>query len=249
MPLLYLLGTGAALSDGTRTTTMLAFAANASVLVVDCGGDVVQRLLAAGVTLEQIEALILTHEHPDHVGGFALFMERIWLAGRRRPIDVYGPAPALSQARRVWEAFNTAGWSGVPEIRWHDVPLSEGVTVLENEVWRVLASPGTHSVPVIGIRVEDRARGGVVAYSSDTERSDAIARLADAADILVHEATKESFRGHTTYEDAAHVARQAGVGRLILVHLPPDARAADLADARKSFSPIQLGADGDCWNF
>jgi ribonuclease Z len=249
MAMLYLLGTGAALSDGARTTTMLAFVATESVLVVDCGGDVVQRLLAEHIDLNHLEALIITHEHPDHVGGFPLFMERIWLAGRRRPIDVYGPAPALSQARRIWEAFNTGGWQGVPEIHWHEVPLAEGAPVLENEVWKVSAAPGTHSVPVIGIRVEDRAGGGAVAYSSDTERSDAIARLADGADILVHEATKESFRGHTTYEDAAHVARQAGVGRLVLVHLPPNARAADLADARKSFSPIQLGADGDCWNF
>jgi len=249
MAKLYLLGTGAALSDGSRTTTMLAFASKESVLVVDCGGDVVQRLLAAGIDLDHIQALFLTHEHPDHVGGFPLFMERIWLAKRRRPIDVYGPAPALSQARRIFEAFDTAGWEGMPEIRWHDVPLTERTPVLEDEIWRVSASPGTHSVPVIGLRVEELAGGGVVAYSSDTERSDAIARLADGADILVHEATKESFRGHTTYEDAAHIARQAGVGRLILVHLPPDARAADLSDARSSFSPIQLGADGDCWHF
>ena len=69
MPTLHLLGTGAALSDPHRTTTMLAFQGNGSVIVVDCGGDVVQRLMQAGVPLDQIEALIVTHEHADHAGG------------------------------------------------------------------------------------------------------------------------------------------------------------------------------------
>ena len=101
MATLYLLGTGAGLSDGSRTTNMLAFSDQQSSLVVDCGGDVVQRMQAANIDLATITALIITHEHPDHVSGFPLFMEKIWLAGRRHPIPVYGPEAALSQARRT----------------------------------------------------------------------------------------------------------------------------------------------------
>ncbi len=248
MPTLHLLGTGAALSDASRTTTMLAFQKEDSVIVVDCGGDVVQRLLAVRVPLDEIEALILTHEHPDHVSGFPLFMEKIWLAERRRPIRVYGPEAALSQARRIFEEFNTRGWEGMPEIQWKKVPLEEGAAVLENEHWRITAAPGKHSVPVIGVRVEDRERGGVVAYSADTERSDAIARLADGADILVHEASGD-FSGHTTVQDAAHVAAQANDGRLILVHLPPEIPADDLQEARECFPNIELGKDGAHFEF
>ena len=98
MPTLHLLGTGAAFSDPSRTVTMLAFESGGSVVVVDCGGDVVQRLLTAGIGPDQVEALIVTHEHADHAGGFPLFMEKIWVGGRRRPIPVYGIAPALAQA-------------------------------------------------------------------------------------------------------------------------------------------------------
>jgi len=90
MAQLHLLGTGAALSGPDRTTTMLAFSAGHSVVVVDCGGDVVQRLLAAGLDPNAISLLVLTHAHPDHVSGFPLFMEKIWLAKRRRPIPVFG---------------------------------------------------------------------------------------------------------------------------------------------------------------
>ena len=243
MAVLHLLGTGAAFSDARRTTTMLAFQAPGSVVVVDCGADVVQRLLAAGIDLDDVQALIVTHEHADHAAGFPLFMERIWLAGRRRPIDVYGIARALAQARRCWEVFETGGWEGVPEIRWHEVPLAEGALVLEDERWRITAAPGIHGVPVIGLRVEDRVDGGCAAYSCDTEPADAIERLSHGADLLVHEATGDS-KGHTSNEDAARVAMRAGAERLVLVHLPPDVNDDDLADARRIFPDVQFGEDG-----
>lgn len=248
MAILHLLGTGAGFSGGDRTTTMLAFATPGSVLVVDCGGDVVHRLLASGVALDQIEAMIVTHEHPDHVGGFPLFMEKIWLSGRRRPIPVYGPEAALSQARRTFESFNTSSWKGMPEIQWHSVPLEEGATVLEDEHWRVSAAPGIHSVPVIGLRVESRETGRIVAYSCDTERSDAIARLASGANILVHEGTG-GFSSHASMQDAADIAVGAGVEQLILVHLPPEIPAADLEAARQRFPAVELGADGAHYPF
>lgn len=247
MATLHLLGTGAALSDASRTTTMLAFEDGESVLVVDCGGDVVQRLLAAEVELDHVQALVVTHEHPDHVSGFPLFMEKIWLAQRRRPIPVYGPAPALSQARRVFEAFDTSGWKGLPEIRWREVPLEEGASVLEDDRWKVTASPGTHSVPVIALRVEAKG-GGSVAYSCDTERSDAVTRLARGADVLVHEASGD-YGGHTTAEGAARVAAEAGAGRLVLVHLPPEVGEEELRAARGHFERTELGEDGARYGF
>jgi ribonuclease Z len=248
MAVLHLLGTGAAFSDARRTTTMLAFQAPGSVVAVDCGADLVQRLLAAGIGLEELQALIVTHEHADHAGGFPLFMERIWLAGRRRPMDVYGIAPAIAQARRCWEAFDTAGWKDVPEILWHEVALEEGAAVLESEHWRITAAPGTHSVPVIGIRVESRAGGGCVAYSCDTEPSDAIERLSRGAEILVHEASG-GFKGHTSNEDAARIAQRAGAGRLVLVHLPPDVQDGNLAQARSIFPRVEFGQDGGRYDF
>lgn len=243
MPTLHLLGTGAALSDAGRTTTMLAFQAENSAIVVDCGGDVVHRLLAADVPLDHIEALIVTHEHPDHVAGFPLFMEKIWLAQRKHPIAVYGPAAAIAQAQRCFDAFEAGGWKDVPQIEWHEVPLEQGAEVLTTDRWRITAAPGDHSVPVIGIRVEDVHGGGSVVYSADTEPTDGIVQLARAATILVHEATGE-FAGHSTMWDAAKAAAAAEVERLILVHLPPGAGGAELQTARQQFANMELGSDG-----
>jgi len=244
MAVLHLLGTGAAFSDASRTTTMLAFEHMGHTLVVDCGGDVIQRLLVSGVELESIEALIVTHEHADHAGAFPLFMEKLWLSGRSRPIAVYGIEPAIAQARRAWESFDTRTWTGVPEIQWHRVDHEPGALVLRNERWHVTATPGTHSVPVVGIRVE-AAGAGVAAYSCDTAFSEAIVEMSKGADIRVHEAQKLSFPGvHTSYAEAARAAFESGARRLILVHLPPGASEADLEEPRRTFARTELGVDG-----
>ena len=249
MAVLHLLGTGSAFADASRTTTMLAFENGGRTLVVDCGGDVIQRLLVSGVDLAGIEGMIVTHEHADHVGGFPLFMEKLWLSGRRDPIPVYGIEPAIDQARRGWEAFDTKSWKGVPEIQWHRVEHEPGAEVLRNERWHVTAAPGIHPVPVVGLRVE-AAGGGVVAYSCDTDPSPEITKLAAGADILVHEAQKQSTPGvHSTYEQAAEVALHCGARRLVLVHLPPGVVDDDLADARKIFEHTELGHDGGRYEF
>src|SRR5918998_1159072 len=88
-------------------------------------GDASQRLLVSGLHPDSIEAMIVSHEHADHAGGFPLFMEKIWLAGRGRPIPVYGIEPAISQARRAFESFDTSDWEGMPKIEWHEVALEE----------------------------------------------------------------------------------------------------------------------------
>lgn len=242
MPTLHLLGTGAAVSDPHRTTTMLAVTDGRSSIIVDCGGDVLQRVMAAGIDVDSIEALIITHEHPDHAGGFPLFMEKIWLSGRSRTISVFGISSAIDQARRSFEAFNTSTWTGMPEIEWNEVALEEGAAVLDDGTWHVTATPGTHGIPVIGLRFAHNESPASVTYSCDTRPSDSIMRLASGTDILVHEATGEG-PWHSSPEEAARIAAQAGARKLILVHLPPGLTESDLGKARKVFAETYLGEE------
>lgn len=238
MPTLHFLGTGSAATDPHRTTTMLAFEHPGSIVVVDCGGDLVQRLQASGLPLGQVSALILTHEHPDHVAGFPLMMQKLWLAGRRDSLPVHGIAPALAQARKCFGAFDTSGWEGLPEVRWLEFPHRAGAVVLDAAPWRITATPSLHGVPAAALRLEHLPTGRVCVYSGDTEPSDEIAAFARGAHLLIHEATG-SFPGHSTAGDAARIAASSGAGVLYLVHLPPESHldSACLAAAREIFGP------------
>jgi len=242
MAMLHLLGTGAAFSDGDRTTTMLAVSGPGSTVVIDCGGDVVPRLLAHGLELDSVAALIVTHEHADHVSGFPLMMERLWLAGRTRPLDVYGPPSAIAQVRRLHDSFDTSPWPGYPGVVYHEVDLVEGAPVFVNDDWESVAAPGKHAVPTMGVRIRDRHEGGVMAYSGDTEPAESIAHLASHADVLVHEATGDA-PGHSSAVAAARIARRAGARRLVLVHLGPGT-GGRAAAARGGSIDASLAHDG-----
>src|SRR6056297_3486269 len=244
MGVLHVLGSGAAYSDGGRTTTMLALEGPSGVVVVDCGGDAIQRVLAHGLDPLAITALIVTHEHADHVSGLPLMMERLWLAGRRAPLPVIGIEPAIDQASRVHDAFDTAAWTDYPGIATRSVPHEVDVLLHEDDDWRITASPGTHAVPVVGLRCEARS-GAVVAYSSDTAYDARIVDLALDADLLLHEASGTS-RVHASACEAARVAVEANAGRLVLVHLPPgfDEHGEDMRCARSTFPATEAGFDG-----
>jgi len=246
----HLLGTGAALSGKDRTTTMLAIEGEETLLLVDCGADAVQRLLVQELDPADVTGLIVTHEHADHVGGFALLMERLWLAGHTDEFHVFGIRPAIDQARRVHDAFDTSGWPNYPRVVYHEVEREAGAPVVTTPDFEITAVPGDHAVPAIGLRVRDRRGDGVMTYSSDTERSATVARAASGAQLLVHEASG-SFPGHSTASEAAEVAAQAGVDRLVLVHLPPypGEGADELAAARELFEATEFGFDGAHYEF
>ncbi|MFO0960065.1 MAG: MBL fold metallo-hydrolase [Isosphaeraceae bacterium] len=241
---LHLLGTGAGLSDPHRTTTMLAFALGGETIAVDCGGDLAQRLLAAGRPLDSLKALILTHEHADHVNGFPLLVERLWLSGRKQPLPIVGPPSAIDQAVRLWKSYDTSDWEGLFELDPRPVAMEGRPEIYRDAGWLIESMPVQHGrIPAIGLRVE--AGGSSIAYSGDTGPCDAVAALAERADILVHEATGGDFSGHSSAVQAAEIARKAGARRLLLVHLPPSAYLTGeiLDQARRIFPATERGEE------
>ena len=248
---LLLLGTGAALTDGSREPTMLALRGRQSTVLIDCGANPIRQLQQLNVPLDSIERLILTHAHPDHTSGFGLLVEMLWLSGRRRPLPVHGLAEVLDLARRLFAQWDTRGWPGLPELEWHPVSTETGAALAMGADFELTAAPGIHSVPVIGLRARDLHGGGVLAFSADGEPSPGIQALAQNADLLVHEATGV-YPGHSTAEGAAELARAAGARRLVLAHLAAGANdlQAQAGAASKIFGgPVFIGRDLDRYEF
>ena len=238
----YLLGTGAAHSNAGRTTTMICVHSDSSTLVIDCGGDAVARMQRVGMDVDTIQALFLTHEHIDHVGGFPLFYKKLWLSGRRRPLPVYGPAAAIVQAARCFATYDTRAFEGLPPVVWHTINPEADGAVYSDQSWIVHAAPGCHGVPVVGLRITSKSSGGTMTYSSDTSPSEAITNLAHGSALLFHEATGAQ-PGHSTALQAAQTAKDAKAQRLVLVHLPPHLPASDLSAAQQEFAPMELGSE------
>ncbi|HIG73389.1 MAG TPA: MBL fold metallo-hydrolase [Bacteroidetes bacterium] len=238
----HLLGTGASVSGVDRTTTMLAFECEGRFFLVDCGADATREMVRAGLDPTEVAAIVLTHEHPDHISGFALLIEKLWLLGRRAPLPIFGPESALRVAEACFGVYTTDKWDGLPERIYHPVPPELGAPVFRDETFTVTAAPVEHPVPTIGLRVE--AGGRTVAYSADTAQHDNVARLAAGVDVLIHEGTGSLPGVHASPEEAAETARDAGVSRLVLVHVPPGVTDEGLSEARAVFPETEWGVDG-----
>ena len=274
---LVLLGTkgGPAIRPGrTSMPTATLLEIGGRRVVIDCGLGVTRGLVDAGMDLRDLDLVVVTHLHSDHVLELGPLLHTAWTAGLSRPVEVVGPPGTAA----VWEGFLASMRYDVA-LRVEDEgrpDLRALVSVREHEEGPVaLDGLAAESLRVEHPPVTDcfawafEAGGWRVALSSDTAPFRPLIAFARGADVLVHEAMLASGvdrlvartsggerlrahirRAHTEAADAARIAREAGVGHLVLHHLIPadDPEVAEedwLAAVRPHFDgPVTVGRDG-----
>ena len=244
---LIVLGSSASVPDAEHDTVSLALQGSDWAVLVECGGSPLQKLAQLGIGLEELQALILSHQHPDHIYGLPALVQGLWIGGRENPLPIYGPAQALDRAMALLELLDLADREGMFAVEWRPVPLREGREVGKWGEIRISAAPVVHgSNDTLALRFENMETGRAAVYSADTEPCGALVRLAAGADLLLHEATGE-YPGHSTPAEAAEVAREAGVARLALIHYP--VRGVNLEAWRLGAAefpgPVTLAQEGD----
>lgn len=244
MAKLTILGSAAAVPDLDHENVYMVFEGEKSALLIDCAGSPMARLQAAGIDLDKLGSLIVTHHHPDHIYGVPSLLLGLRMFGRRAPLDIFGIRGSLAV---IWGTMDLLGWQKWPNpfpVERHEVEMREGALVVDSDEFEVRVTPTKHSLPSIGLRVVSKATDGVVGYSADTEPCDAFVRLAQGADILIHESTGD-YVGHSTAAQAGAVARRCGAKKLVLIHYPIDADFESLRwEAEKEFGgPVELAED------
>jgi ribonuclease Z len=217
MAKLIVLGSSYVIPDETHENTHLALLGTSDIVLVDCPGRVMIRLRRAGLDVERVGDIILTHFHPDHVDGVPMLIMELWLRSRKRPMRFYGLAHCLQRIKHLMDDYDQAQWPGLFPISYHPVEDRPDAPVLENADYRITATPVKHFVPTIGLRVEDKETGHLLAYSCDTEPCPGTLHLAANADLLIHEAAGTGL-GHSNAAQAGVAAREAHAKRLALIH-------------------------------
>jgi ribonuclease BN (tRNA processing enzyme) len=243
--------------------------------VVDCGYGVARQLVLAGVPLDTLRRVFITHHHSDHNADYGNLMLLAWASGLRSSVDTYGPPPIAWMRDRFLElnaydirtrTQNEARTPFAELFRVHE--FSQPGVVFEDERLRVTATLVRHPpvVPSFAYRFDTHERSIVI--SGDTAHSPELIKLAEGADVLVHEAlyplavealvarvpNAQSLlshlqSSHTAAEDVGRVAAAAGVATLVLSHLVPadDPQVTDalwLEAAREHFTgTVIVGRD------
>jgi ribonuclease Z len=198
-----LCGTGSPLADPTRASACTAVIAGGHFVLVDAGPGSWRNVATERLPRARLEAVLLTHFHSDHIGEVGEATLQSWVAGRTRPLTVYGPpgvaqviegfqqAYALDVQYRVAhhgpEAMPPA--AGVPTAQTVELSNPSGAApVFEGDGLRITAFAVDHApvAPAYGYRFDYRGRSVVI--SGDTKKSGNLIQHARAADLLVHEA-------------------------------------------------------------
>ena len=110
---LVLLGTGTPNADPDRSGPAVAVIVNQTPYLIDFGPGVVRRAAAAyeqgveGLEICRLNRAFVTHLHSDHTAGYPDLILTPWVLGRRRPLEVYGPAGLQAMTEHILRAIHT----------------------------------------------------------------------------------------------------------------------------------------------
>jgi ribonuclease Z len=220
MERLTILGSAYAIPNPNQDNSHLLVQTSNRVLLIDCGNHPVVKLDRAGVSINSITDLVITHFHSDHVGSLPLLLMDMWLEKRKDVLRIYGLEFTLERIQRLLELFDWQKWAERFPVEFIQLSDSNESWLMNDDTIRITSLPMKHLVPSVGLRMEFPARQFTAVYTSDTEPVENVVRLARGADVLIHEAAGDS-RGHTSPAKAGEAAAAAGVKHLVLIHYDP----------------------------
>lgn len=238
-------GTGTASLRLRRRQSCVVVETGAETLVFDLGFRAVRGMRRAGIHPSDVDRVFFTHFHGDHTIDVVpfLFWRRFGTGGATppRPLSMSGPEPFL----RFWRSWGR--WlPGVHPAEISELPRDHGGT-LELPGCVLTWAPSDHRPESVAYRL-DSDQGSFV-YTGDTGYTKPVVELARGADTVLIDCTfpdDRPFPGHLTPSGVARVASEAGVGRVVLTHISPQAERLDLISqvARGYAGEVIVAEDG-----
>jgi len=178
-------------------------------LLIDAGPDFRQQMLRANI--ENLDAILLTHQHKDHTAG--LDDVRAFNYINKRAVDIYAEERVHKALKCEFSyAFDVNRYPGLPEFALHPIdeePFRIGeVDILPIRVWHA-------RLPVLGFRMGD------VAYITDANRIEEkeFEKLKDLSVLVLSAVTYKQHVSHFNLVEAIEVAQKVGAKKTYLTHL------------------------------
>jgi ribonuclease BN (tRNA processing enzyme) len=240
------LGSGTCIPVPARGAPGYLLSIGGTPILVDAGPGTLARLSAAGVSYRDLALVLVSHLHPDHTLDLVtLFQANNATPGFHRtlPLSLIGCKELSFFLSRVFEIYD-----GIqPEGYALDIREMGAETASYPPGWKLTTGLSGHTPWSLCFRFEYEGR--TLAYSGDATVHGDLVRIATGADLLLCECSLPdgwSTPDHLSARDVGAIAREAGVGHVVLTHLYPPSQDADVvAQVRRSYDgQVTLAHDG-----
>ncbi|HEY3025312.1 MAG TPA: MBL fold metallo-hydrolase [Pyrinomonadaceae bacterium] len=244
-----LLGTkgGPRVGEAGRSNPSTLILINDVPYVVDCGYGTSRQLLAAGISLNRVRYIFITHHHSDHNLEYGPLFYNSWITGLPVHVDAYGPSGLRKMTQDFFSYMKfdidtRIVDEGRPDPRKMIFPheFNKPGLVMQNDDVKVTTCLVRHPPIKQAYAYRFDAKDRSVVISGDTAYAPELAEFAKGADVLVHEVMylpgveallqrlpnakrlrEHLMAAHTLPEDVGRIAERAGVKTLVLSHFVP----------------------------
>ena len=233
-------GSGDAFASGGRFQTCIHLKADgAESLLVDCGATSLVALKRSEIDPASIGHVAITHLHGDHYGGLPWLILDGQFGKRTRPLEILGPA---GTRERFSEAFEALYPGALDAERPFETRLIEFTERARQDFGpaRITAYPVRHTPATAPHALRVEYAGKVIAYSGDTEWTDALIEASADADVFICECNffETKAPGHLDYPTLQAKLPQLRAKRIVISHMSAEVLA------RRTEIDLEAAADG-----
>jgi len=196
-------------SRDKRLRTSLLVESATTTIVIDAGPDFRQQMLNSGVT--RLDAILVTHEHKDHIGG--MDDVRAFNFKSRDAVTIFAEERVQKAIRREYEyVFAEKQYPGVPKFRLmelSDYPFTVG----DIRITPVRVFHG--SLQIYGFRIGD------LAYITDANYipAESMEKLIGVKQFIINALRKETHISHFSLRQAIEISRQISPRKSYIIHI------------------------------
>jgi len=263
---LTILGSGSALPTWQNSPSGQILDISDKSFLIDCGEGIQLTMRQMGIKTARLYSIFISHLHGDHCFGLLGLLTTFDMMNRTQPLHIYAHAD-LEKLLRPMMDYHLQDMKY--EVIFHAINPRKKEVIFSDRTVTVETIPLKHKVPCCGFlfyehhRQIDSVTGEIsypthkrYAYCSDTMYSEKIIPQIEGVDVLFHESTfTEEWASrckttmHSTAHQAAQIAKQAKVGRLIIGHY--SSREEDhgvfLKEAKEEFDNTQLAIERETY--